>query len=80
MTDEQIIELAMGLEQSETKFLWVLSRADTGNVFEEVKGFEKRVKEKGMVVRDWIPQVEILGHPSTYGFVSHCGWGFYYRE
>ncbi|KAI8538023.1 hypothetical protein RHMOL_Rhmol09G0068400 [Rhododendron molle] len=26
-----------------------------------------------MVVRDWAPQVEILGHPSTGGFMSHCG-------
>lgn len=22
----------------------------------------------------WAPQVEVLGHKSTGGFVSHCGW------
>ncbi|THF99530.1 hypothetical protein TEA_002982 [Camellia sinensis var. sinensis] len=27
-----------------------------------------------MVVGEWAPQLEILGHPSTGGFVSHCGW------
>ncbi|XP_057503559.1 zeatin O-xylosyltransferase-like [Actinidia eriantha] len=27
-----------------------------------------------MVVTDWGPQIEILGHPSTGGFISHCGW------
>lgn len=32
------------------------------------------MKEFGLVVRDWAPQVEILGHPSTGGFMSHCGW------
>ncbi|GMN75466.1 hypothetical protein TIFTF001_056694 [Ficus carica] len=27
-----------------------------------------------MVVRDWAPQLDILGHSSTGGFMSHCGW------
>ncbi|KAH7841990.1 hypothetical protein Vadar_000245 [Vaccinium darrowii] len=81
MTHEEIKELAMGLEQSEQKFIWVFRDADKEDIFagEEKKeklpeGFEERVKEVGMVVRDWAPQVEILGHPSTGGFMSHCGW------
>ncbi|XP_058212226.1 zeatin O-glucosyltransferase-like [Rhododendron vialii] len=81
MADEQIKELALGLEQSKQKFLWILRDADKGDIFtEEVKraplpeGYVERVKEFGMVVRDWAPQVDILGHPSTGGFMSHCGW------
>ncbi|KAA8517143.1 hypothetical protein F0562_017436 [Nyssa sinensis] len=81
LTDDQIKELATGLEQSEQKFIWVLRDADKGDVFagevrraELPKGFEERVERKGMVVRDWAPQLEILGHPSTGGFMSHCGW------
>ncbi|EXB39082.1 Zeatin O-xylosyltransferase [Morus notabilis] len=82
MKDEQIRELAVGLEKSGVKFLWVLRDADKGNVFDEgevrrpqlPQGFEDRVKEKGIVVRDWAPQLEILGHSSTGGFMSHCGW------
>ncbi|KAI8559055.1 hypothetical protein RHMOL_Rhmol04G0145400 [Rhododendron molle] len=81
MADEEIKELAMGLEQSEQKFIWVFRDADKVDIFtgEATKeklpeGFEERMKEVGMVVRDWAPQVEILGHPSTGGFMSHCGW------
>ncbi|XP_058212220.1 zeatin O-xylosyltransferase-like [Rhododendron vialii] len=81
MVDEQIKELAMGLEQSKHKFIWILRDADKGDIFTgDVKraqlpeGYEERVKEFGLVVRDWVPQVEILGHPSTGGFMSHCGW------
>ncbi|WMV52693.1 hypothetical protein MTR67_046078 [Solanum verrucosum] len=32
-SDEQIKEIAIGLEQSEQKFIWVLRDADKGNVF-----------------------------------------------
>ncbi|XP_022766641.1 zeatin O-glucosyltransferase-like [Durio zibethinus] len=81
MTDEQINELAIGLEQSKTKFIWVLRDADKGDIFtEEVRepelpgGFEARTERSGMVLREWAPQLEILGHPSTGGFMSHCGW------
>ncbi|KAK7849650.1 zeatin o-glucosyltransferase [Quercus suber] len=82
MEYEQIKELPIGLEKSEQKFIWVLRDADKGDVFingelrkaEIPKGFEERVKGRGMVVRDWAPQLEILSHPSTGGFMSHCGW------
>ncbi|KAL2483066.1 UDP-glycosyltransferase 74D1 [Forsythia ovata] len=81
LLDEEIKELAMGLEQSKQKFIWVLRDADKGNVFDgEVRraelpdGFMERVEGLGMVVRDWAPQPEILAHPSTGGFMSHCGW------
>ncbi|KAH6818760.1 hypothetical protein C2S51_002363 [Perilla frutescens var. frutescens] len=79
-SDEQIEEIAIGLERSEQKFVWILRDADKGDIFagdarksQLPIGFEERVRERGIVVREWAPQVEILGHPSTGGFVSHCG-------
>ncbi|KAK7344989.1 hypothetical protein VNO77_15314 [Canavalia gladiata] len=82
LTKEQIEQIAIGLEQSKQKFIWVLRDADKGDIFDgnEVKrhelsnGFEERVEGMGLVVRDWAPQLEILSHPSTGGFMSHCGW------
>ncbi|KAI3472213.1 hypothetical protein Pfo_029701 [Paulownia fortunei] len=81
LSNEQIAELALGLERSEQKFIWVLRDADKGDVFEgDVRiaplpeRYEERVEGRGLIVRDWAPQLEILGHPSTGGFISHCGW------
>ncbi|GAY63589.1 hypothetical protein CUMW_226830 [Citrus unshiu] len=80
-TDEQINELAIGLEESKTKFTWVLRDADKGDIFAE-KGrrvefphvFEARMEGVGIVIRAWVTQLEILGHPSTGGFMNLCGW------
>ncbi|GAU24227.1 hypothetical protein TSUD_23640 [Trifolium subterraneum] len=82
LTEEEIEQLAVGLEKSKKKFIWVLRDADKGDIFDEnglkrhvlPKGFDERVKGLGLVVRDWAPQLEILSHPSTGGFMSHCGW------
>ncbi|KAL0346224.1 UNVERIFIED_CONTAM: Zeatin O-glucosyltransferase [Sesamum radiatum] len=81
LSNEQVQELAFGLERSQQKFVWVVRDADKGDIFtgevrksELPEGLEERVKERGIIVRDWAPQLEILGHPSTAGFMSHCGW------
>ncbi|XP_042478037.1 LOW QUALITY PROTEIN: UDP-glycosyltransferase 90A1-like [Macadamia integrifolia] len=66
ISPEQLREMADGLEQSEVCFLWV--------VRSKVEGLEERVKERGLVVREWVDQVEILRHESVNGFMSHCGW------
>ncbi|XP_023731580.1 zeatin O-glucosyltransferase [Lactuca sativa] len=80
-SDEQITELAIGLERSQQRFIWVVRSADKGDVFgDEAKmadlpeGFEERVEGRGLVVRGWAPQTGILGHVATGGFMTHCGW------
>lgn len=81
LSQEQITELALGLEGSKVRFLWLLKDADRGNIFEDgsergelPQGFEERVRERGIVEREWAPQLEILEHSATGGFLSHCGW------
>ncbi|XP_077243035.1 zeatin O-glucosyltransferase-like [Tasmannia lanceolata] len=85
VSEEEIYELAMGLKQSEQRFVWVLREADRGDIFAEEskkngekyglpENYELGLEELGIVVRDWAPQLEILAHQSTGGFLSHCGW------
>lgn len=78
----QITELAMGLEASGHRFLWVLRSPSSTFLFiqeEDVsqllpEGFESRTSDRGLVVSAWAPQIPILYHPSTRGYLSHCGW------
>nr|KJB41495.1 hypothetical protein B456_007G107000 [Gossypium raimondii] len=79
---------ASGLEMSEQRFLWVVrppneisamgSYYDSQNNKEPLsflpQGFLDRTEEKGLVVPSWAPQMEILGHGSTGGFLTRCGW------
>ncbi|KAI3909137.1 hypothetical protein MKW92_033504 [Papaver armeniacum] len=38
------------------------------------KGFLDRTQNSGLVVSSWAPQIQILEHGSTGGFLTHCGW------
>lgn len=40
----------------------------------EPRGLEERVGDRGLIIKGWAPQLSILSHPSTGGFLSHCGW------
>ncbi|XP_057763460.1 UDP-glycosyltransferase 1-like [Arachis stenosperma] len=77
---KQLKEIAMGLEKSKQRFLWVVrAEAESDNSEPSLnellpEGFLERTKEKGMVVKDWAPQAAILSHDSVGGFVTHCGW------
>ncbi|KAH0755324.1 hypothetical protein KY290_025594 [Solanum tuberosum] len=82
-SDEQIKELSKGLELSKQKFIWLMNDPDNGDIylggdlkrkFEFHEGFEERVNEVGLLVRDWAPQTEILAHSSIGGFLCACDW------
>ncbi|KAF5946419.1 hypothetical protein HYC85_016647 [Camellia sinensis] len=77
LSEDEIEEIAYGLEISGVNFVWVVRFPMGANASVEKampRGFVERVGERGMVVEGWAPQVKILLHPSIGGFVSHCGW------
>ncbi|XP_074275228.1 putative UDP-glucose flavonoid 3-O-glucosyltransferase 3 [Silene latifolia] len=79
--EEQVKEIAKGLEKSGNRFLWTLPKpspggkpGDNGAFLEALPvGFLDRTSHLGKIIR-WAPQVEVLAHPAVGGFVSHCGW------
>ncbi|KAH7690881.1 UDP-glucuronosyl/UDP-glucosyltransferase protein [Dioscorea alata] len=76
---EQMLELGSGLEKSGERYLWVVRDADRGDIYanNEEDHDQCLVCEQrgmGMVVKGWVPQLEILEHSSMAAFMSHCGW------
>ncbi|GMP80547.1 hypothetical protein CsSME_00035600 [Camellia sinensis var. sinensis] len=77
LSQDELVGLAIGLEQSGLPFFWVLRKppGSTQNQMELLPcGFLERVKDRGMIYLDWAPQVKILGHSAIGGFLTHCGW------
>ncbi|KAG6663979.1 hypothetical protein CIPAW_02G059400 [Carya illinoinensis] len=78
----QMMQLAIGLEGSGKSFIWVVRPPlgfDLNGEFRAEwlpEGFEERMKQsrRGLIVRNWAPQLDILSHKSTGAFLSHCGW------
>lgn len=76
LLQEQVDEIAKGIVDSQVSFLWVLRPPPQGmNLAPHVlpEGFAEKVGERGKIVQ-WSPQEEVLAHPSTACFVTHCGW------
>ncbi|PIM99581.1 hypothetical protein CDL12_27922 [Handroanthus impetiginosus] len=80
-------EIAIGLERSGLRFLWVVRSPPTEDNSKRFlpppepdldlilpAGFLDRTKDRGLVVKSWAPQVAVLNHESVGGFVTHCGW------
>lgn len=87
LSQKQLNELALGLELSGQRFIWVIksphgkSHGSYFNAQSHLDPFEflpddflDLVKDRGLVLPSWAPQVEILSHQSTGGFLTHCGW------
>jgi hypothetical protein len=78
----QLKELAHGLESSGHRFLWtVRSPPEEQSTSPEPDlerllpaGFLERTKDRGMVVKNWVPQAEVVQHEAGGAFVTHCGW------
>ncbi|XP_027359107.1 UDP-glycosyltransferase 708D1-like [Abrus precatorius] len=77
---EQIKDMALGLIECGYSFLWVVKLKvvdrEEEEDLEDVLGSEmmNKVREKGMIVKEFVNQMEILGHHAIGGFVNHGGW------
>nr|UXM20059.1 UGT35 [Panax notoginseng] len=74
LSNEELEEVAIGLEISMVNFIWAVRFLEGEKKGVLPEGFVQRVGDRGLVVEGWAPQARILGHSSTGGFVSHCGW------
>lgn len=76
---EEYPEIADALEEhsistsSTQAFIWVIQAKPKSEGF-LADGLDSKVGERGLIIRGWAPQLLILSHPSTGGFLSHCGW------
>ncbi|XP_019434595.1 PREDICTED: UDP-glycosyltransferase 13-like [Lupinus angustifolius] len=78
------IKIADGLVRSGIRFLLVVKDKKYFNEdnkkeeagLEEVLGYElvDMVRDKGLVMKEWVYQSGILSHEAIGGFLSHCGW------
>uniref|UniRef100_A0A2N9ECZ2 Glycosyltransferase n=1 Tax=Fagus sylvatica TaxID=28930 RepID=A0A2N9ECZ2_FAGSY len=77
---KQLKEMAVGLENSGQRFLWVVRNPPPDDKKEPnldellPNGFLERTKDRGFVMKQWAPQVAVLSHDSVGVFVTHCGW------
>ncbi|GJU94398.1 UDP-glycosyltransferase 73E1-like protein [Tanacetum coccineum] len=73
VSTQQAIELGLGLESTNRPFIWCI-RNQTDELDKWFVEFEERVRDRGLIVHGWAPQVLILSHRAIGGFLTHCGW------
>ncbi|KDP29791.1 hypothetical protein JCGZ_18726 [Jatropha curcas] len=72
VSQQELTELAFGLELSGLPFFWTLRIKD--NSLGLPNEFEERVQGRGLVWKTWVPQLRILSHESVGGILTHCGY------
>ncbi|KAI5061198.1 hypothetical protein GOP47_0024192 [Adiantum capillus-veneris] len=77
LSEQELVELALGLEASRHPFLLVVREDATieGRHLKELLPLDyfSRIDQQGLIV-PWAPQCALLAHHAIGGFLSHCGW------
>ncbi|XP_019104191.2 UDP-glycosyltransferase 74E2 [Beta vulgaris subsp. vulgaris] len=68
--NEQMGEIAKGLDKSSKYFLWVVRASEENKL---PLNFKEKTSQKALIV-SWCPQLEVLAHHAIGCFVTHCGW------
>ncbi|XP_057430085.1 soyasaponin III rhamnosyltransferase-like [Lotus japonicus] len=74
LSQQDLTELAHGIELSGLPFFWALKYLKDGSL-ELPEGFEDRTKDRGIVWKTWAPQPKILAHGVIGGCMSHSAAG-----
>ncbi|KAF9610441.1 hypothetical protein IFM89_022405 [Coptis chinensis] len=74
---DQVFQIAHGLELADLPFLWALRKPMWAIDDDDAlpSGFRSRTARFGVVAFGWVPQLDILSHPSIGGSLFHSGWG-----
>jgi hypothetical protein len=74
LTNDQLIEFAWGLANSNQTFLWIIRpNLVEGDFAILPPEFLVEIEERGLLA-SWCPQEQVLSHPSIGGFLTHSGW------
>lgn len=76
LSESEFLEIACGLRNTNQSFLWVVRPGSVhGRDWIESLplGFMESLEGKGKIVR-WAPQLNVLAHRATGGFLTHNGW------
>ena len=79
LTCKQMEAVAEALERSGVRFVWCAREPKTSEHKESghgrvPPGFEDRTAGRGVVIKEWAPQVAVLNHRAVGTFLTHCGW------
>ena len=75
----QLKETARGLERCGHRFLWAVRSREQSSREPDLEallpdGFLERTRGRGLVLKNWAPQTQVLRHEAVGAFVTHCGW------
>nr|QWT69381.1 UGT71 [Gynostemma pentaphyllum] len=76
MTEDELLEMAWGLANSDQPFLWVVRAClvDGSDAVEQLpEEFHETTRNRGKIA-SWLPQQKVLAHKSIGCFLTHNGW------